>query len=351
MKELRDKDVRNKYIPDKCRELLGVEVDVKKIEFIDEGVMNFVYKVPTSKGIFYFKQALKIAKDHERIGSDLASIPYLRIMYEKTYMDKIKAFLPEDIKIPEIVYCDKENNILVMTDVAGDGRLLQYVLLDGIFDAKAASCIGKYLGIATKCTYNKNNIIRSSREDDLEEWKVKLNMRTKGITEGMNSQQISVEVCNELGVIFEDALKNYTYDVAVNLSCSPKNIFQRQDGTIGVIDFEMASGVGDPAFDMGFVLGHYFIFSILSGVTDESVESFNHMINSHLKEIELLAFEGFMKRMIKYAGAIPLYRSVGSSPAKFIPKEKYKEMISKGSEIIMSNSTEMTEVVRILKKQ
>jgi len=346
VKELKDKGFRYDYVNDKCKNLLGVVVDNKNIEFMHEGVLNFVYKVKTSKGIIYFKQALKKAKNHDRIGSDLASVHHLRIKYEKNVIDKIKNILPKEIQLQEILHYDEENNILITRDVAGEsGELLQDVLLAGNFNEKTALNIGRFLGISHKNTYNGNNIIRDTLEEDRKNWELFLNMRTRGIA----PKKIRKDVADELSRLFNETLNNHTHDVLINIDLCPKNIFQREDGSIGVFDFELASGMGDPAYDVGFALGHYFLFSLLNNVPETSVKAIKNIVNSYLDEIQSLKLKGIFGRMVKYAGAVLLYRVMGSSPANYIPQEKHQELIERGSELIICNCTDLDGVIKILK--
>jgi hypothetical protein len=60
-----------------------------------------------------------------------------------------------------------------------------------------------------------------------------------------------------------DTLNNHTSDILVIMECCLKNIFQRQGNSVGAFDFEFASGVGDPAYDIGFLIGHYLLFTLL----------------------------------------------------------------------------------------
>ena len=345
MKELRNSIFRKGYVPAKCMELLGASIGEDSIEFINVGAMNYVYKATTLKGIIYFKQALKEAKNSAKIGSDLASIPHLRIQYEKNVIDAIKDVMPEEIQLPQILFYDAENNILIMSDVSGGGPLLQDALLEGDFNERTATNIGRFLGISHRQTYNQNNVIRGDTKEDKSNWEVFLNMRTKGIGQG----KIERGVSEELSRLYHDVLKNHTYDVLINMDCCPKNIFQRPDSSVGLIDFELASGVGDPAYDIGFALGHYFLFSVLKDVPETSLKCPSKMVDAYLGELGDLEFKGLMGRIIKYAGAVMLYRVTGSSPASFIPKEKYEELISKGSRIIMSGLNKIEEVSGLLK--
>ena len=342
MKELKGKEFREAYISQQCSDILQTEIKGDDIHFIDEGAMNFVYSVTTAKGSVFFKQALDKAKDHERIGADLANISPLRIKYEKSFIDAIADVLPKEMHLPNLYSYDDENNILMMSDVAGNGILLQDALLDSNFNVETAKSIGRFLGILHHHTFNKNYIIRGTAQDDMKNWQVFLNMRTKGIIAPNKT------VNQELSDLYQEVIKHHTYDVVINMDCCPKNIFQRHDKNIGLIDFELASGIGDPCYDLGFALGHYILFSLLKDSPKDSIDCIKAIVHTYLDEFDVLDKDDVMRRVIKYAGAIPLYRVVGSSPAKYIPSEKYDDLIEKGSAIVVSNITEISELIQII---
>ena len=348
MIELRDESVRVRYILDKCGEIFGDKVVVGNTSFIDEGVMNFIYKVETSEGDLFFKQALIDVKNKGKVKQDLASIPHQRIKYEKNVIDKLKMVIPDKIVLPRIHMYDEMNNILILSDVRGGGELLQNALLSGDFDTNIASNIGIFLGLSHKLTYGFRNTVRDDIEEDKKNWEIFLNMRTRGIA---SSQKLSKKVGSELGRFYYDVLNNNTYDVLINMDCCPKNIFQRKDKSIGVIDFELASGVGDPAYDVGFILGHYFLFSILKDNPKNAIDSIHAIVDTYVECIGDLNIGDLISRVIKYAGAVMPYRVVGSSPAGYIPKDRHEELISKGSRIILSNVNSLDEVVLLLKKE
>jgi len=346
MNELSDSTFRNSYIIRKCEEILGIRVDSSTIEFVERGVMNFVYRVRTAKGTIYFKQALKQAKCHQQIGSDLASVPPSRIRFERKVIDKICDRLPKETEVPHVLSYDCENNILVLTDVASDGVLLENALLNGDFNAESAVNVGKFIGTCHRSTYNKGNVIRDSREQDRMHWSLMLDMRTKAIKAG----RISIRVDKELTSLFDDVIENHSYDILVNLDYCPKNIFQRKDGSIGVIDFELASGTGDPAYDIGFLIGHYFIFSTLCGVPPTSLQAIKLIMKSYLDAVGTIRFGGLLGRIMKYAGAVLLYRILGSSPASYIPKERYRELLPKACVLVTGEFNNISEVAEVLKE-
>lgn len=94
MEELINPEFRETYIRDMCKKLFDIDVYQKDIEFIAEGVMNYVYKGRTAKSDIFLKQSLKKAKFHDRIGNNLASVSFKRIKYQKNVIANIQDKLP-----------------------------------------------------------------------------------------------------------------------------------------------------------------------------------------------------------------------------------------------------------------
>jgi len=333
LEELINPEFRKTYIRAMCKKLFDIDVYQKDIEFIAEGVMNYVFKVRTAKSDIFFKQSLKTAKFHDRMGIDLASVSFKRIKYEKNVIANIQDKLPGSIKVPEIIHYDEKNNVVIMTDVAGkNGKLLQHCLLAGEFNSQVASRIGQFLGIVHNHTYMKDITVRGNKAEDKKNWQVFLNMRTSGIQSGL----IKSDIAEKLAGLYHNTLNNHTSDILVIMDCCPKNIFQRQGNSVGIFDFEFASGVGDPAYDIGFLIGHYLLFALLKGPSASSIAAIGHCVQSYFAEIQSIQFRSpFITRMLKYAGATLLYRVAGSSPANYIPRTKYPEMIDKGSRLVV----------------
>lgn len=265
--------------------------------------------------------------------------------YEKKVIDITRPFLPSHILLPEILEYDEDNNILCMTDVACNGSLLQNSLSAGKFDKHTACAIGQYLGLSHKHTFAKGVTIRGSKEEDRHNWQLFLNMRTQGI----NSSRMDANAHDKLKRLYTEALFHHTYDLVINMDCCPKNIFQRGDDKTSFIDFELASGCGDPAYDIGFALGHYMLFALLKGANDDSVTAMNALFDSYLKEMDISAFGNFEERMISYAGAVLLYRVAGSSPAPYIERKRIHEIVQKGSAMVTCGLFSLEKAREILR--
>ena len=244
MIELRNDSQRAEYLKDLLKELFPGKTRFTD-KFIDVGAMNYVYSMEANGHIIYLKQALDEAKNKDKIGKDLADIPKNRIGYEDKYIETISKFLPKEIELPKILKYDKKNNILIISDVKKGGVLLEESLLNGNFNVKTAYNLGKFLGLSHKSTIGRKITIRGSEENDADNWEIFLKMRTKGI---LQKEKFSDDVVKNVNNVYEDVKSNHTNNVVINMDCCPKNVFERKDGSIGLVDFELASGIGDQAY-------------------------------------------------------------------------------------------------------
>lgn len=324
MIELRNEEQRKRYAHDTWVRLFGEESAELKDRFLDIGVLNYVYQITSGNRTIFLKQALKKAKHHEKIGKDLASMPIDRIKYEKKYIGIVKKFLPKEVEVPSVLNYDEENHVLILSDVKKGGVLLEASMLEGKFNEKPAYYLGNFLGISNKNTLGKKIVIRGNEKADLENWHLFLNMRTRGILQKGNFPN---EVKKELERFYDDVKNKYTFDVLVNTDYCPKNVLERQDGTIGLVDFEQACGIGDTAFDLGFLMGHYLIIGILNKEKiEEAITAMNGILRGYNREMNYLKDNRHDERVIKYAGAVMLYRISGSSWVPWI-KQEYAPLI------------------------
>lgn len=341
MIELRKQSQRETYIADYLK-IAGIS-QTEEIKFIDEGIMNFVYSVGTSKGVLFFKQALSEAKRKGKVGPEFASFPMQRTGYEIKVMEIVRD-ISEKIITPQVLEFDKENNVLVMSDVSEGGNLLQDRLLDGDFDENISGLVGKYLGAVHRETYDKGIIVRQSPAEDFENWDLMFSARTRNLS----PEKIGLKTHRIISGLYDDAMKNHNYPVLMKLDHSPKNIIQRVDGKIGVLDFECSSAIGDPAFDIGFSLGHYLLIAAIKGFTESSKKAIKTQTDSYISEIEGLDFGDAQSRMGDYACATILYRIAGSSTAKYVPADRQKELIGRCSQVINKRCCEIEEIVETL---
>lgn|GEM_PF-1527293 len=333
MKELTDKKFREQYIRKVLKRHLKVSIRSEDIEYIDHGVMNWVLKLKTARGDFFLKQALKEVKKHTEVGPELRSVSPQRIKYENNFIGRIKNLLPEHVQIPHIHFYDEGNNILLMSDVAGaTGKLHEKVLLDGDFNAVAAARVGQFLGRIHRRTHGKGYVIRQSRAADHKNWQRFLRMRTVDV----HSRSIETEVLDELNRLYDTVLRHHTHEVLICIDCCPKNIIEKTDGRIGIFDFELATGVGDPAYDLGFLIGHYLIHALLAQDPGSCLQAVENAVRAYDTELQGSRLNDLLlQRMPQYAGATMLYRVAGASRLKYISDDKRDNILFIGSKLII----------------
>ena len=235
---------------------------------------------------------------------------------------------------------------MVFSDVAGSRSvLLQDLLLNHTYPVKAASLIGCFLALVHQNTFKKITPVRGSYSLDKKNWLLFLNMRTKAIVRKGSNKALQEEITK----LYQEGLQ-HTHPVLIIMDCCPKNIICRSDGAISVIDFELASAVGDPAYDLGFLLGHFILFATLSGWPRSSICFIRQLLKSYFQHVTFLPQGNLYLRTMKYAGCVLLYRMYGASPAKYIPLRMYPQLKIKAKELILSNITTLDEAMGVIHK-
>jgi 5-methylthioribose kinase len=320
------------YLPELFFSHLGLRIENYEIDAIETGRMNFVFRVRTDKGIFFLKQALSKAKAGSALGTELHSISSQRLEYEKKCIAEISAILPDGTKIPTVHHYDPASHILILSDVSGNGgKLLESVLLEGLFDVSTASAVGQFLGVMHRRTWGVQNYIRGCHRNDRNNWVRFLNMRTKGIS----GERISPEILKALEHLYKQSHRHHSHDVLIWMDCCPKNVIVRNDRKIGVLDFEIASWIGDPAYDLGFFIGHYLIHAMQKNAPVKALQAIAGSIQAYRNEDDGMIFRGgMMTRVLKFAAATILYRMAGASRLNYIEPQSVQQFIQKAGVLL-----------------
>jgi 5-methylthioribose kinase len=346
---------RIEYISGLCLEKFNFRVNEDNIQFVDNGLLNYVFKVslPDGNGTVYVKQALKETKEHLRLSDLLRNISPKRIQAENNAINLLKNLFPAQIKIPEIIRYDDHNNIIVLSDVEGNGgKQLTTELKAGIFDQNTASLTGLFLGRLHGSTFYGNYIIRGSKNIDKINWKFWLELRTINIDK--QKTILSPVVNARINDLYRSSFHEFSSDVVVMMDCHPGNIFHRANNEIGVIDFELASGTGDMAYDIGFLLGHYMISALIHKWPDNAIECIQSIWSSYVSETKSIinqsGFESFENRTVQFASSVLLYRSIGGSIDKDLNEKESDLLVKKGSELLSTPELNLNKALDILQK-
>ena len=333
--ELRDQSFREKYVKDLCSNVLNLGTDTVTICSTDSGVLNFVYRVDCSNVRFYIKQALPEAKIGDIIARELIEFPEKRVLSEKHTLEALAAHASSEIVLPKLLHFDSRLNIIVLSDVGGNGAtLLEEEQIQGHFDEENAKKLGSFLGRVHERTFGNHLHIRGSEKDDQRNWLALLALRTKNI----RSEKFESDVNAALQDLYEEGQTNAT-QCLMHMDCCPKNILCRADGRIGIIDLEFAQGIGDPAYDVGFLLGHYYLHALLYDLPFQSFQAMHFLLSAYDQQQRASNGANFRDRVYRYAASTLLYRSVGASRAKFQNDEFLTKIIKKASAILKGQSS------------
>lgn len=327
-------------------ELIGKKVI--SIKEINLGLMNYVFEATCEDSTIYFiKQALREAKEKQRISKNLALISVERIENEFNTLKIMHNYKPSSLRaiFPEIISFNKKDNILVTKDL-NKNICLQHDLENGIFDPYIARNISLYLSNQHAATFNKKIIIRRRKDKELEHWDFFLSLRTKDL---LTSSASFLE--KELEETYNNGIK-HSCDVLLHMDFCPKNIIYNKKKQIAIVDFEFSSGIGDPAYDMGFMLGHYLVFAIVKTEKQKAIcaiyDAFRAYIDnvSHIKE-----FGDIEKRIWKYAACTMLYRIVGASPASYILPTFKNDILYASKQLLQTENVDKNLLQKIISQR
>ena len=291
----------------------GVKNLIRKLEMgtinrmchINSGKMNHVFRVQLDNGqCIYAKHAGNVPRSAE-LGPTLRSISQIRLVTENKALKLLRSFAGIGVEVPEIIHFDEKTPILLMTEICPRGRLLEDELKDGNFDPIVARLAGEFL-LKTYAASNGISPLWGKKELDLKHWKKMLSLRTVDIETGMLDENVS----RSLQELYEKA-DMFCQNRLVTLDYCPKNILV-SDSTIGIIDLELSSSFGDPAYDLGFFIGHYFFWGILTENANSLIKAVEEILTVYQKGSTRL-WKNIYTRVIAFAGAAILYRILGES--------------------------------------
>jgi hypothetical protein len=291
-----------------------------QITYLDAGIMNYVYRVDLPGETLFLKQALEKVKQHDRLGPDLAGVSPARIAAEANALTLLAEHLTPEFWgcIPEVAWYDEPNNVLWTREIAPGATSLQKRLEAGEFDVDAARRLGVLLA-AMHSACDAPPLWPTVEEDDAN-WERFLKMRTVGVLHRAELPH-QAEVATQS--LLEDGREHARRGMISHLDAAPKNVLVGSEGQIALLDFELGAAISDPAYDPGFLAGHY----LLMGANREDAWS------PAIRAAAALA-EGYQDtapavdpewetRCLHYAALTMLYRVYGSSPAPYLDPNRY----------------------------
>jgi len=304
------------------------------VSYLDAGVMNYVFRVTTSDETFYLKQALDRVKQHERLGPDLAGVSPARIQVEARALALLAEELPSDYRsaVPTVVWHDEVSNVLWTEELSPGARSLQQALESGDCDVDAARVAGRVLGAVHAARSGSVPALWPTDVEDRANWLRFLAMRTTGV---LSRAELSPEVEAVVRDLYASAIEYERCGTVSHLDAAPKNLLLA-GGEVMLLDFELGAAISDPAYDPGFLVGHYLLMGENGPLMRDNAWRAASAVASGYLETAPAVDGDWWSRLARYAGLTMLYRLYGSSPAPYLNPARYGEIRVAGICIVLA---------------
>ncbi|MDR4517722.1 MAG: phosphotransferase [Nitrosomonas sp.] len=196
-----------------------------------------------------------------------------RVSAERKALKWLHATLKSDIRIPEIIAWEKKEKLLVLSHPCHGGTTLERQLALGQFHLPVAEHLAGFLSSCHDTTPSKP--LWNHPDQDLSVWRQVLKNR---LTIDLAKTHHPLEQL--LDRLQATSLES-TANQFVHLDFQPKNILLDHDA-IAVTDFEKSSTFGDPAFDLGLLLGHYLFYGVITDCESAAWDIFEAILRRYL---------------------------------------------------------------------
>jgi aminoglycoside phosphotransferase (APT) family kinase protein len=304
-----------------------------RLTYRDSGVMNHVYRLEVAGRICYLKQALARVKQHERLGAELAGVSPARIQADYRALVLLDAMLPEDYRgsVPRPLWYDAESNVLWTEEVAPGAVSLQSELEAGRCGEAHARRLGRLTGAIQAAGAGSVPPLWPTVEEDRANWERFLRLRTTGV---LARAALPPEAEAAAHSLFREARAHERPGMLSHLDLAPKNVLIGDAG-VGVLDFELGAAVSDPAYDPGFLIGHYLLMGAnLPSMHDAASRAAGAFAAGYLEAASPVD-AGWPARVHRYAGLTMLYRLYGGSPAPHLSVDRFRAIRRQGISLVL----------------
>ncbi|MCX6784991.1 MAG: aminoglycoside phosphotransferase family protein [Candidatus Komeilibacteria bacterium] len=232
----------------KVKELDFLPEDILEVIEYQGGLVNYVFQIKTTKGVFFLKQFLEELKADVFKGLAIAPQERIQLSYDvETIFEEILG--QESNIIPHIYDYNKIEGYLLIAGLNFDRKLIDE-FVGGYFSSWLMIPLAKALAKIHQSTYQN-----SKKELYNNEW-LKLKLKYQ-------YYEMAKLVSGGAGEKIIQLANNYqnTKLVLVHGDLGSINILLENTNKFHLVDFEDAH-LGTPAFDLGYLLSEYYIAAL-----------------------------------------------------------------------------------------
>lgn len=235
--------------------------------------------------------------------------------------------------VPDVVDVDPATSTLVIVKAPSSWRTWKDDLLAGDVDAMVATRLGGALARWHQSTTSAPDVAeRFDQPAAFEQLRVDPYHRTVA--------RRLPEVAGAVGRVVEAMADRRV--CLVHGDFSPKNVLAG-DGEVWVIDWEVAH-LGDPAFDVAFLLNHLVLKSIArpqrAGAYRAAADAF---VAAYRAGTGGLSSAGGEAHVVAHLGCLLLARAVGKSPAEYLDAAERERVVGLGRDVLLGGASTLAE--------
>jgi aminoglycoside phosphotransferase (APT) family kinase protein len=297
-----------------------------------------VFRVRLDNGSRIFVKYANDTVKADQLGQIQRLKPRSRLYAERRALKWLATNNPGQARIPKVICFENKTKTLVLEDVGGAGRLLENDLQHGFFDVRIARQASQFL-VGCHRGQVPDEPFWGSDKADRKHWETILDLRVSSCTVSSSQfAQLPAHILNQLQSL-KVASREAVHRGVYHLDYCPKNIFVTQN-TISVIDFEMASTVGDPACDIGCLLGYYLWWGMVAASKKTCLETIRAIFQAYQTGVTTL-WTDICSRIAPFAATVILSRL--ASHSHHLEPVLRKQLLEFSSTLLVSNLALGTE--------
>ncbi|MEV0720340.1 phosphotransferase [Asanoa sp. NPDC050611] len=313
MVELFDARTAVPYLADR----IGIDPDRAVVTPLGGGVSNVVLAVDDGARSVVLKQAL-----HRLRVADEWTAPQERAESEAWAMTLAATLVPGSV--PEVVHHDPDRHALVVARAPASWTDWKSRLLAGEIDPAVAARIGDVVGRWHRATLDGAGVPpRMRAAAAFEQLRVEPYYRTAARRAPTYARALLAHAA---------ALAAPPRPTLVHGDLSPKNVLVG-DRTALIIDFEVAH-LGDPAFDLAFLLSHLTLKSIHRPEWTEAFRSCTTVFAAAYTASAGAGLTPDWPRVHGHVGCLLIARVHGKSPAEYLTAPQRETTVARGAALL-----------------